>query len=147
THQSNNITVVQNWIDSSDIGTEPKTNNRILQELNWLDSETTIFQFFGNIGRVQGVENILHAIQKMKYAHLAKFIFIGDGAYVARLKEQIQSLGSQNILYYGSLDQKEKTTGLNACDVALITLADGMLGLGVPSKSYFSMAADKPLLA
>ncbi|MDR8383048.1 glycosyltransferase family 4 protein, partial [Acinetobacter baumannii] len=128
----------------SDIGTEPKTNNRILQELNWLDSETTIFQFFGNIGRVQGVENILHAIQKMKYAHLAKFIFIGDGAYVARLKEQIQSLGSQNILYYGSLDQKEKTTGLNACDVALITLADGMLGLGVPSKSYFSMAADKP---
>jgi len=147
TNQNNNITVVQNWIDSSDIGTELKTDNRILKELNWLDSETTIFQFFGNIGRVQGVENILHAIQKMEYAHLAKFIFIGDGAYVARLKEQIQSLGSQNILYYGSLDQKEKTTGLNACDVALITLADGMLGLGVPSKSYFSMAADKPLLA
>ena len=67
---------MQNWIDSSDIGTEPKTNNRILQELNWLDSETTIFQFFGNIGRVQGVENILHAIQKMEYAHLAKFILL-----------------------------------------------------------------------
>ena len=35
--------------------------------------------------------------------------------------------------------------GLNACDIAIVTLANGMLGLGVPSKAYYSMAADKPL--
>ncbi len=33
TNQNNNITVVQNWIDSSDIGTELKTDNRILKRI------------------------------------------------------------------------------------------------------------------
>lgn len=142
-----NITIVQNWIDSLDIGVEQKYNNPILKELGWTEDSITVFQFFGNIGRMQGVEIILNAIKKMKYAHLAKFIFIGNGAYVAKLKEEINFLGVDNIIYYGSLSQQEKTKGLNACDVALVTLAEGMLGLGVPSKSYFSMAANKPILA
>jgi hypothetical protein len=96
---------------------------------------------------MQGVGIILNAIKKMENLHLAKFIFIGNGAYVSELKDQIQEIGSENVRYYGSLNQQEKTKGLNACDIALVTLAEGMLGLGVPSKSYFSMAADKPILA
>ena len=35
---------------------------------------------------------------------------------------------------------------LNNCDLAIVTLADGMYGLGVPSKSYNIMAAGKPIL-
>src|SRR5699024_2203065 len=64
-----------------------------------------------------------------------------------KLKIQIKSLNLDNVFYYGALDQSRKSIGLNACDVALVTLAEGMLGLGVPSKSYFSMAANKPILA
>lgn len=143
----NNITIVQNWIDPSDIGIEIKQNNQILKELNWNKDDTTVFQFFGNIGRMQGVGIILNAIKKMENLHLAKFIFIGNGAYVSELKDQIQAIGSKSVCYYGSLNQQEKTKGLNACDIALVTLAEGMLGLGVPSKSYFSMAANKPILA
>ncbi|AVZ86869.1 glycosyltransferase family 4 protein [Acinetobacter sp. WCHA45] len=142
-----NITIVQNWIDPSDVGIEIKQNNQILKELSWNKDDTTVFQFFGNIGRMQGVGIILNAIKKMENLHLAKFIFIGNGAYVSELKDQIQAIGSENVRYYGSLNQQEKTKGLNACDIALVTLAEGMLGLGVPSKSYFSMAADKPILA
>lgn len=142
-----NITIVQNWIDPSDVGIEIKQNNQILKELSWNKDDTTVFQFFGNIGRMQGVGIILNAIKKMENLHLAKFIFIGNGAYVSELKDQIQAIGSENVRYYGSLNQQEKTKGLNACDIALVTLAEGMLGLGVPSKSYFSMAANKPILA
>ena len=142
-----NITIVQNWIDPLDVGIELKQNNQILEELNWNKDDTTVFQFFGNIGRMQGVGIILNAIKKMENLHLAKFIFIGNGAYVSELKDQIQAIGSESVCYYGSLNQQEKTKGLNACDIALVTLAEGMLGLGVPSKSYFSMAANKPILA
>ena len=35
---------------------------------------------------------------------------------------------------------------LNACDVGIVTLSDGMYGLGVPSKSYNIMASGKPIL-
>ena len=83
----------------------------------------------------------------MKNPHLAKFIFIGDGAYASTLEERINKLKLENVYYWGGLDQKEKSMGLNACDVAIVTLTEGMLGLGVPSKSYFTMAADKPILA
>lgn len=143
----NNIHVVQNWIDYEDIDVQEKYENKILKELNWHNRDVVVFQFFGNIGRVQGVDVICKAIQKMQYPHLAKFIFIGDGAYASALEEQINQLKLDNVCYWGALDQKEKSVGLNACDVALVTLTEGMLGLGVPSKSYFTMAADKPILA
>lgn len=145
--QLNNIHVVQNWIDYEDIDVQEKYENKILKELNWHNTDVVVFQFFGNIGRVQGVDVICKAIQKMQYPHLAKFIFIGDGAYAFALEEQINQLKLDNVCYWGALDQKEKSVGLNACDVALVTLTEGMLGLGVPSKSYFTMAADKPILA
>ncbi|ENW96782.1 glycosyltransferase family 4 protein [Acinetobacter sp. NIPH 298] len=143
----NNIHVVQNWIDYDDVEVQSKLNNKILKELSWNNSKSIVFQFFGNIGRVQGVDIICKAIQKMHYRHLAKFIFIGDGAYASILENQINELNLDNVIYWGPLDQKEKSTGLNACDVALVTLTEGMLGLGVPSKSYFTMAANKPILA
>lgn len=145
--QLNNIHVVQNWIDYADIEVQNKSENKILKELSWDNQELVVFQFFGNIGRVQGVDIICKAIQKMQYPDLAKFLFIGDGAYVSILKDQINTLKLNNVYYWGVLDQKDKSIGLNACDVALVTLAEGMLGLGVPSKSYFTMAADKPILA
>lgn len=145
--QLNNIHVIQNWIDYKDIEVQKKSENKILKELNWHNTDSVVFQFFGNIGRVQGVDVICQAIQKMKYLPLAKFIFIGDGAYASILEEKINQLKLDNVYFWGALDQKEKSIGLNACDVALVTLTEGMLGLGVPSKSYFTMAADKPILA
>jgi glycosyltransferase involved in cell wall biosynthesis len=143
----NNIHVVQNWIDYEDIDIQQKSENKILKELSWSSADSIVFQFFGNIGRVQGVDIICKAIQKMQHAHLAKFIFIGDGVYASVLEEQINTLQLDNVCYWGALDQTEKSIGLNACDIALVTLTEGMLGLGVPSKSYFTMAADKPILA
>lgn len=145
--KKNNIDIVQNWIDASDITVQEKTDNPILKEVDWENTNDVIFYYFGNIGRMQGIDIILDAIPNMKYAYQAKFLFIGDGAYVSHLKEKIKHMNMPNVIYYGSVSQEKKSDGLNAGDVALITLAEGMLGLGVPSKSYFTMAANKPILA
>src|SRR5690606_34061316 len=143
----NNIHVVQSWIDYDDIKIQEKSENKILKQLNWHNRDTVVFEFFGNIGRLQGVDVICKAIERMKNPHVAKFIYIGDGADASTLEERINKLKLENVYYWGGLDQKEKSMGLNACDVAIVTLTEGMLGLGVPSKSYFTMAADKPILA
>lgn len=143
----NNIDIVQNWIDASDIIIQEKSNNSILQEIGWADSQEIIFYYFGNIGRMQGIDIILNAIKKMKYSSQAKFIFIGMGAYIKNLQDKIKYMNNPNIIYYGHVSQTNRSDGLNAGDVALVTLTDGMLGLGVPSKSYFTMAANKPIFA
>jgi glycosyltransferase involved in cell wall biosynthesis len=143
---SDNIFVVPNWINENDITVQPKSENAILKELNW-DNNKVTFQFFGNIGRVQGISNLFKAIALMKNHDKAQFLFLGDGAYLDNLKKLIDSSNNKNIIYYGSVPQQEKSTGLNACDISIVTLAEGMLGLGVPSKSYYSMAANKPIFA
>ena len=139
----NHITVIPSWIDEKDIALQPKSDNSILNELGWQDDQKVVFQFFGNLGRVQGISNLMKAIKMMKRAEDAQFIFIGDGVYVDELKSLISESDNQNIVYYGPVFQDNKSLGLNACDISIVTLADGMLGLGVPSKAYYSMAADK----
>lgn len=142
--KSNNIFVVPNWIDETDITVEPKSENIILRELNW-DNDKVTFQFFGNIGRVQGISNIFKAIELMKNSDRAQFLFMGEGAYTDELKKLIDNSNNKNIIYYGAVPQQKKSMGLNACDISIVTLAEGMLGLGVPSKTYYSMAANKPI--
>ena len=143
----NKITVIPSWIDEKDITLQSKSDNSILTELGWQDDQKVVFQFFGNIGRVQGISKLMKAIKLMKRAEEAQFIFIGDGAYVDELKSLISESDNQNIVYYGPVSQDNKSIGLNTCDISIVTLADGMLGLGVPSKTYYSMAADKLIFA
>lgn len=139
----NKITVIPSWIDEKDITLQSKSDNSILTELGWQGDQKVVFQFFGNLGRVQGISNLMKAIKLMKRAEDAQFIFIGDGVYVDELKSLIGESNNENIIYYGAVSQENKSIGLNACDISIVTLADGMLGLGVPSKAYYSMAADK----
>ena len=136
--------IIQNWIDHHDIEVQEKNN--ILNTLNW-QSEQPIFYFFGNIGRVQGIHNILQALEILPIGKRLKVLFIGGGAYENELIDGINRINDENIKYIGSLDPSKKSEGLNAGDIAIVTLAEGMYGLGVPSKAYYSMAADKPLLA
>lgn len=137
--------VVPNWIDIDDIEVHSKDDNPILKELNLNSSDKVIFNFFGNIGRVQGVDKLIQAINLMSESKSSEFIFIGNGAYVDKLRDLIKHSSKENIHYYGSVEQAKKSIGLNACDISIVTLAEGMLGLGVPSKAYYSMAANKPL--
>ena len=139
-----NITVIQNWVSDRDVVPEDRKASELLNRLGWRDK--VVFQFFGNIGRVQGIDNILAAIDLVKSSNAA-FLFIGDGSAANTVSEYAEKKTGKNFAYVGPLEQSKKNLGLAACDVALITLEKGMLGLGVPSKAYFSMAADKPLLA
>ncbi len=145
--KKSNIAIVQNWIDEADIILESKKENKILNELGWNNDTNVIFQFFGNIGRVQGIDILLESIKKVKNLDGAKFLFIGDGAYIEELKQQIEDINHPNVIYYGKVSPDEKSFGLNACDIAFVTLAEGMKGLGVPSKTYYSMAANKYIFA
>ena len=138
------VVFVPNWADETEVFPLPRCEAPFINELGWEDK--VVFQFFGNIGRLQGIENILESIALVEDARAA-FIFIGDGALVSKVNDFVRRNPGRNVAYVGSLPLKDKNQGLAACDVALITLEAGMLGLGVPSKAYFSLAADKPLLA
>lgn len=139
-----NSHIIQNWASPNEINITPKEENKIIKKLNW--EEFTVFGFFGNIGNLQGIQNILNATKLVKNKKSA-FLFIGNGNLVNTIKHFISIHPNIRVAYEGFLPMEEKNIGLSACDIAIISLEPNMLGVGVPSKAYFSMAADKPLLA
>jgi glycosyltransferase involved in cell wall biosynthesis len=50
------------------------------------------------------------------------------------------------ITYAGFIVAEDKNKFINACDVAIISLLDGMTGLNFPSKTYNIMASGHPIL-
>lgn len=139
------IIVVPNWANDNTVRSLGKGENTIEKKLK-LGADDFIFTFFGNLGRLQGVPNLLEAARRLSIPEI-KILFIGNGYHKNQVESAANDPERENVLYYGQLVAERKQDGLTAGDVAIVSLAKGMYGLGVPSKAYFSMLADKPILA
>lgn len=131
--RENRIAVIQNWGDA----------DRIFPLETTIDGKIVV-QFAGNVGRVQGFEKILSIIKQVKNPFVW-FVIRGNGALINGLKERVAD-NYNNLTILGAYSRTEENSVLNDCDISLVSLAESMYGLGVPSKSYNSMAAGKPLL-
>ena len=134
------VELVPNWADNKEVFPLRKEETQLYNQLN---IPGFIFQFAGNLGHAQGLDNILAALSLVENMDIS-FLFIGGGAKVEMIKNFSEQ--KENVIYVGFQERSMQKDFLNACDVAIVTLSDGMYGLGVPSKSYNIMAAGKPIL-
>ncbi|MBU0924565.1 glycosyltransferase family 4 protein [bacterium] len=135
--------LIENWCNYNEITPYLKKSNLILKKLNIVEKK--VFLFAGNFGRVQGINNLLESIDFVKNDNFI-LLFIGDGAMKGLIEKKVLNTKKNNIIYAGFFPQEEQNIFLNACDIAVVSLGSSMYGLGVPSKSYFNMAAAKPIL-
>lgn len=133
--RSPNISVIENWADKNINDSIEFVNNNCPIEI----------LFAGNIGRCQGIETFLKIVKEATIDNII-FNFRGDGAFVPFITNFISDNPKKNVVYGGPFSRDEQFSILEKCDIALVTLTQGMYGLGVPSKSYNIMAAGKPLL-
>lgn len=138
------VEVITNWADCDNIFPQNKNSNFLIKELSL--EEKFIIEFAGNIGRVQGIEYLVQAIDLIKDDGV-HFLFIGNGAKRYLLEKKMEEQSLRNITILDTRHRSEQNVFLNACDIGLITLAPGMYGLGVPSKAYNIMASGKPIIA
>jgi glycosyltransferase involved in cell wall biosynthesis len=137
------IVCIPNWVDLADTAPLDRGWVQRLTQKDWKDK--TVFQFFGNFGRVQGLRNLLDALRLVS-SKKAAFVFIGSGASQDLISRFMLENPDLNVACLPPLPFSENNYGLAACDVAVVSLARGMKGLAVPSKAYFSLAADRPIL-
>lgn len=137
------VVLITNWADEKEVYPNDKVNTKIINEHAL--SDKFVFQFAGNLGHAQGLDNILEAIKLITNNKL-HFIFIGTGAKSDTIKSFIQNNPLSNVTLVGFQHRNEQNDFLNACDVSIVTLNQGMFGLGVPSKSYNIMASGKPII-
>jgi len=137
------IEIIENWCDISSVIPSSKNENEIVKNLELIDKK--LFLFAGNLGRVQGINNLIKAATLVKDKDF-RLLFIGEGAMKSDIIEYIKNNPNSNIVYGGSYPPSKQNIFLNACDIAIVSLNKSMYGLGVPSKSYYNMAAEKSIV-
>lgn len=127
------IKIIENWSDSDQISPQSCTSDRI------------VFQYAGNYGRVQGIMPLLQIIKNVGNPNIC-FSFWGNGVLEDAMRQFVDDNNIGNVEINGSYKREEQNSVLSKCNVSIITLADGMYGLGVPSKTYNILASGKAIL-
>lgn len=143
--QENRVLIATNWADSNLVEPQPRDENALLHELGL--SEKFVLQYAGNIGYPNDIETIIEAAVLLKDHDDIHFLFIGSGAKKPLIEAAVIEYGLTNITILEHRPRSEQTDFLNACDVALISLVGGMKGVSVPSRTYNTLAAGKPIIA
>jgi glycosyltransferase involved in cell wall biosynthesis len=136
------VSYIPNWVDPFDMPLLEHKSILLIKDKDF--SDKVVFLFFGNMGRAQGIDHLLESIVSIKN-NKAVFIFVGCGSEDYLIDKYKSNYPNSNIYHSPSVPFDQNSSVLSACDIAIISLAKGMRGLAVPSKAYFSMAADKPL--
>ena len=106
------------------------------------------FTFAGNIGKVQNLENIVHAFSLLpnNLQYKAQLNIIGDGSNLENLK--YISNKSLNIVFHGKKSREDMAQYYEASDFLIVSLIDKpIFSVTVPAKTQTYIAAKKPILA
>lgn len=130
------IVTISNWADGYEVF--PLNNFKIYKNVR--------FQYFGNLGPFQRIEGIIDAFNLVESKNVS-FRFAGRGKLRKLVDKFIKHNQSMvNVTHIESVDYSERNNLLNDCDIAVVSLDKRITGMGVPSKTYYSLAAGKPLL-
>lgn len=119
------ITIIENWADINGIKSQSMPQGKI------------VLEYAGNIGRVQGLDKVIEQLPESVDFHI-----YGTGS----MEETLKKMNHPRVFFYGPYFRSQQNEVLAACHIALVTLQDGMYGLGVPSKTYNILASGRPIL-
>jgi putative colanic acid biosynthesis glycosyltransferase WcaI len=138
------IDVIHNWADGDSIKPLGADANPFVWE-NDLSGRFVVL-FSGNLGRVNEFKTILNAAHSLRERDDIVFLFIGDGAQATEIECFRLEHGLENIRLLPYQPRETLSYSLGAGHASLVTLAEGLAGLSVPSKTYAILAAGRPVI-
>lgn len=143
---SGQIIVIPNWYENGIVNDLKQSQlDNIFADL--IPGKNLIVSYLGNLGVCQDLDTILNAIRITNNINDIKFLFSGHGNKMDQLKEIVKKEKLDNVKIYNFLHGKDFQDALNISDIFIVSLAEGLTGLAVPSKTYSYMMAGKPILA
>jgi len=106
-----------------------------------------IFVYAGNMGIAQGIHSILNLIILMRARKDIGFIFVGRGSELAKFKENVSSLGLDNVAIYDEIHPDEIPELYAQCHVGIISLDERHKTHNIPGKFLSYLSANMPVLA
>jgi glycosyltransferase involved in cell wall biosynthesis len=142
----NSIEIIPNWYeDKGDITTEKWQDNSLFSSIK--KDGNFVISYFGNMGIAQDLDTIIKAMRELKNDNKVQFMFAGHGVKMDYLKEIVYKEDLKNVTVINFLHGQDFQDALNMSDCFLVSLAEGLTGLAVPSKTYSYMMAGKPIIA
>lgn len=137
------VVVIRNWTHLKE---SPTTRSKeVRAKLGW-DERDVIVLHAGNMGKKQGLENVLDAARLAEERDSkVRFVLMGDGNQRRTLAAKAANL--EHVEFVPPLPGDDFVEALAAADVLLVNELPGLKDMAVPSKltSYFN--AGRPVLA
>lgn len=140
---SNKISIIPNW--SHDYVGDLSSINAPQGELP--NNGKFMISYLGNFGVCQDSKTIIDAIRELKNDPNVSFRFAGHGTKMSLIKALIEKECFTNVSFEGFLHGEEYLSALLNSDAFIVSLAKGVEGTAVPSKTYSYMMAGKPIIA
>jgi colanic acid biosynthesis glycosyl transferase WcaI len=139
------IDVIHNWADGEKIVPLAPGEESPFRQEQGLGGRFVVL-FSGNFGRVNEFATVLDAARRLRARTDILFLFVGDGARAAEIEEFARRESLTNVRLLPYQPREALCYSLAAGDAHLVTLAEGLAGLSVPSKAYGILAAGRPVL-
>ena len=138
------ITVAPNCCDLEVF--KPDINGRgIREKYDWDDK--LVFLHFGAMGRVNNLDFVLKAAEKLSNHPEIHFVLVGDGSEKQNLINRIQQLKLTNVEILDSKPKADLAEFVAACDISMVIIADyPVLEHNSSNKFFDSLSAGKPVL-
>ncbi|MGA2052054.1 MAG: glycosyltransferase family 4 protein [Opitutales bacterium] len=139
------IEVIYNWCNEDELAAAssvPEDSPELGQ--GWFN-----IVFAGNLGLVQGLEAVIEAAALVQGdARRIRFVFMGQGVMLARLKELAAQRAPGNTLFLPARPFPEAVKVLRRAEALLVHLQDSPLfSVTIPSKTQAYLALGRPILA
>ncbi|MGV2939582.1 glycosyltransferase family 4 protein [Mesobacillus sp. LC4] len=140
------VEVIPNWYeDKGIIEDKDASKNKLFRSIK--EDDNLIVSYFGNMGICQDLDTLVDAIRQFKDDSKVQFVFAGHGNKMDTLKKIVEKEKLDNVNIFDFLHGQDFQDALNISDCFIVSLAEGLTGLAVPSKTYSYMMASKPVIA
>ncbi len=105
------------------------------------------YVFAGNVGKVQSVETIIKAANRIKDDKNIFIHIVGDGSNLDSCKKLASDLSLQNVIFHGRLPLEDMPEIYSKANAMIVTLIDNeLLSKTLPGKVQSYMCAGKPII-
>jgi colanic acid biosynthesis glycosyl transferase WcaI len=141
---SHRIDVIHNWADGSVIKPLEASKNSFVAQNGYQDRFLVMFS--GNLGQVNDFQTLIESAALLRDRADILLVFIGEGAKKDEIADFARRNNLTNVRMLPYQPRELLPQSLAAGHACVVTLAEGLAGLSVPSKAYAIMAAGRPIL-
>jgi glycosyltransferase involved in cell wall biosynthesis len=135
------IALIPPWADADELEPLPRDANPLRDE--WGLRGKLVVMYSGNLGLAHDIDTMRGAMEALMCRDDVRFVFVGGGKHMAQLQTNCEAQGMINVIFKPYQPREAIRASLSLADLHLISQADAMTGLLVPSKLYGIMAAGR----